>query len=178
METQGVLVVEVMENSPAAEAGLARGMVLTSLNGRAIKDSGDYGLALAEVGVGQEVRLGLVQNGSTMERQLKARPFPVDRGMELAWRRLGFTVTDMDAQAVVRHRVRPGSAVMIEKVRRGSAAEEAGLMPGDLIRQVGDGPTPSREVFLRQMAKHRLLPRITVLAQRGSAAQYLTLGPD
>ncbi|MFH1034547.1 MAG: trypsin-like peptidase domain-containing protein, partial [Pseudomonadota bacterium] len=59
-EARGVLVVQVTENSPAAEAGLSRGMVLTTLNGRALGDSGDYGLALAEVGVGQEVRLGLL----------------------------------------------------------------------------------------------------------------------
>ncbi|MBI5524018.1 MAG: trypsin-like peptidase domain-containing protein [Desulfarculus sp.] len=177
-EPRGALVVEVMEQSPAAEAGLARGMVLTSVNGRAIKDSGDYGLALAEVGVGQEVRLGLVQNGQPLERALKARPFPQERAMEISWRRLGFTVVDLSGPAAMRHRVRPGSAVMIEKVRRGSAAEDVGLEPGDLIRQVGDGPTPSREAFLRQMAKHRLLPRVTVLAQRGAVAQYLTLGPE
>ncbi|MFH1034995.1 MAG: PDZ domain-containing protein, partial [Pseudomonadota bacterium] len=164
--------------SPAAEAGLSRGMVLTTLNGRALGDSGDYGLALAEVGVGQEVRLGLLQSGQALERSLKARAFPLEQGMDLAWRRLGFTVADLDGRAVARHRVRPGSAVMIEKIRRGSAAEEAGLQPGDLIRQVGDGATPSRETFLRQMAKHRLLPRITVLAQRGHNAQYLTLGPE
>ncbi len=177
-EARGVLVTQVLENSPASEAGLERGMVLTSLNGREIKDSGDYGLALAEVGVGQEVRLGLRQGGQTQERSLKARAFPLERAMEISWRRLGFSVTDLDAPTALRQRVRTGTAVMIDKVRKGSAAEEAGLMPGDLIRQVGDGPTPNREAFLRQMAKHRLLPRITVLAQRGGVAQYLTLGPE
>ena len=98
--------------------------------------------------------------------------------MEISWRRLGFSVSDLDGQTVIRQRVRPGSAVMIDKVRRGSVAEDVGLEPGDLIRQVGDGPTPNREAFLRQMAKNRLLPRVTVLAQRGGVAQYLTLGPE
>ena len=167
-----------MDKSPAAEAGLSRGLVLRSFNGRAIKDSGDYGLALAEVGVGQEVRLGFLQDGAPLERTLKARAFPLERAMELCWRRLGFSVTDLDGPTALRQRVRPGTAVMIDKVRQGSPAEEVGLLPGDLIRQLGDGPTPGREAFLRQMAKNRLLSRITLLAQRGSVAQYLTLGPE
>lgn len=52
-----MLVVEVNE------ASLKRGMVPTAINSRAIKDGGDYGLDLAEVDVGQEIRLGLVQGG-------------------------------------------------------------------------------------------------------------------
>ncbi|CAO0821492.1 hypothetical protein DFAR_2400004 [Desulfarculales bacterium] len=43
---------------------------------------------------------------------------------------------------------------------------------------MGDGPTSNKEAFLRQMAKNRLRPRITMLAQRGPNAQYLTLGPE
>lgn len=87
-------------------------------------------------------------------------------------------MANLDTPTTQRHRVRPGLPVMIDKVRRGLTAEEAGLMSGNLIRQVGDGSTPNQDAFLRQMAKSRLLPRITVLAQLGHTAQYLTLGPE
>jgi hypothetical protein len=33
------------------------------------------------------------------------------------------------------------------------------------------------DAFLRQVAKQRLMPRLTVLIQRGQARQFITLGP-
>ncbi|MFH1058788.1 MAG: trypsin-like peptidase domain-containing protein [Pseudomonadota bacterium] len=177
-DRRGALVTEVMDGSPAAEAGLQRGMVVESLAGRPVRDVGDYGQALSDVGVGQEVRLGILSQGRRQERRLTARAFPLQRAMELAWRRLGFTVRELDQQALLRHRVSPGSAVVIDQVRPGSPAEEVGLQAGDLIRQVGEGPTPGIEAFLRQMAKQRLLARVTLLAQRRQLSQFITLGPE
>ena len=51
----GALVSEVMADSPAAEAGLGRGMVVRSRDGRPVNEVSDYGAALAEVQVGGQV---------------------------------------------------------------------------------------------------------------------------
>jgi serine protease Do len=173
----GALVSEVMADSPAAEAGLGRGMVVRSLDGRPVNEVSDYGAALAEVQVGGQVRLGLVVGGQRQEVSLVARPFPLARAAELAWRRLGVAVAELDPQSARLHRVGPGAGVVISRVREGSSAQRVGLQPGDLIRQVGEGPTPDLASFQRQIAKQRLMGRFTVLAQRGRVSQFLTLGP-
>ncbi|MFH1059057.1 MAG: trypsin-like peptidase domain-containing protein [Pseudomonadota bacterium] len=173
----GALVTAVMENSPAAEAGLARGQVVVALDGRPISDVSDYGLALAGAAVGRELALGLVAQGRPQQVRLAPRAFPLDRAMEVAWRRLGFSVAELTPEMARRHRVRQGSAMMIERLRGGSSAQKVGLQPGDLVLQVGEGPTPDLPSFLRQVAKQRLMPRLTVLIQRGAARQFITLGP-
>ncbi|MFZ5586394.1 MAG: trypsin-like peptidase domain-containing protein [Thermodesulfobacteriota bacterium] len=173
----GALISAVMADSPAAEAGLARGQVVVSLDGRPVNDVSDYGLALAGAAVGRELALGVFAQGRAETVRLTPRAFPLERAMEVAWRRLGFSVAELSAEVARLHRARPGGAVMIERLREGGPAQKVGLRPGDLVLQVGEGPTPEVDAFLRQVAKQRLMPRLTVLIQRGQARQFITLGP-
>ncbi len=175
-EPRGALVVEVMESSPAAEAGIKRGDVILALNERPVADVSEYAAALAAVGVGQEVRLRVWAAGRQSQPTLKARAFPVERAGELAWRRLGFEASEMTAEAARMHRTRLGGAVMVTRVRPESPAARVGMRPGDLVRQVGEGATPDMPSFLKQVAKNRMLSGVTVLVQRGPASQFITLG--
>jgi serine protease Do len=172
----GVLVREVSQKSPAAGAGFRRGELITSMQGRPLEDTSDYIARLRGVGVGQVVNLEVLAGNRIVLRKVTARAFPLERAMGEAWRLLGFRVRDMQQDDAVRHRTRPGSAVVISQLRPDSTALEVGLRPGDLVRQLGDAPTPNVAVFKREMAKHRLLSRITILVQRGAASQFITLG--
>jgi S1-C subfamily serine protease len=166
-----------METSPAAEAGLKRGEVILSLNERPVGDVSDYAAALSALGVGQETRLLVLAGGVQRTVSLTTRAFPLERAAELAWRRLGFAAGEVTPEAAARLRVRPGAAVMVVRVRPESPAARVGLQPGDLIRQVGEGPTPDLPAFFRQVAKNRMLSGVTVLVQRGPVSQFVTLGP-
>jgi serine protease Do len=174
--TRGVLVREVTSKSPAAQAGFRRGELITGMQGRSLEDTSDYIARLRGVGVGQVVTIKVLSGKRKMSRQVTARAFPLERAMSEAWRLLGFRVRNMQQSDAVRHRTRLGGAVVISQLRPDSTALDVGLRPGDLIRQLGDAPTPSVAVFKREMAKHRLLNRITILVQRGAASQFITLG--
>jgi serine protease Do len=176
-EPRGALVVEVMELSPAAEAGLKRGEVVLAVNDRAVSDVSDYAAALSALAVGQEARLTVQSNGTWRTVGVLPRAFPLERAGELAWRRLGFAAGEMTAEAAARNRVRSGGAVVVTRVRPESAAARVGLQAGDLIRQVGETPTPDLGSFLKQVAKNRMLPGVTILVQRGPISQFVTLGP-
>ncbi len=174
---RGVLVLEVMKDSPAARAGLKRGDLILSLNGHRLEGISDYAARLGGLAAGAQVKLDIKGSKGRRRVSLRARAFPLKRAQEVAWRRLGFTVGEMSRALARRHGVPPGSAVAIKRLRPGSQAARIGLRPGDLIRQVGDRPTPNLAAFERQIARHRLLRRITVLVQRGPASQFITLGP-
>lgn len=175
-QARGVLVREVSEKSPAAKAGFRRGELITAMQGRPLEDTSDYIARLRGVGVGQVVDIKVLAGDRTVSRKVMARAFPLERAMGEAWRLLGFRVREMQRDDAMRHRTRLGSAVVISQLRPDSAALDVGLRPGDLVRQLGDTPTPNVAVFKREMAKHRLLSRITILVQRGAASQFITLG--
>ncbi len=172
----GVVITEVLPDSPAAQAGLARGEVIQAINGRAIKDEADYRSALALVSVGQEATLRTWASGRSQERRLQAKAFPLERALELAWQRLGFMVGEMTQEAAARHRARPGSAVMVTRVRQNSPAAQVGLRPGDLIRALEGGATPSLPAFQQQMARSAGASATTLQVQRGQLSQTVTLG--
>lgn len=62
----GLVVVRVMPNSPAATAGVKEGDVLTTINGAAIKTMADLRTATSTFQVGTPVNLVLVRQGQTV----------------------------------------------------------------------------------------------------------------
>lgn len=63
----GALVVEVEPNSPAAEADVERGSVITSVGSEEIETSGDLLVTLREYVPGDSVELTVVDDGSERE---------------------------------------------------------------------------------------------------------------
>lgn len=175
-EPMGAMVLEVMEGGPAHKAGIKRGNLILEVDGQGLTGSAHYRAWLAGVAAGQRIKLTLKGRRGVVHRTLTAERFPLKRAMEVAWRRLGFSVADLDAKTARRHRVPMGSAIMITRLRQGSQAQAMGIKPSDLVRKVGEAPTPDVKAFSRQMAKIRLLKRITILVQRGRASRFVTLG--
>ena len=66
----GALVADVVPHSPAAQAGLKQGDVITRFNGKQVKDAHDLPRLVAETPVGQKVELAVLRQGE--ERQLQA----------------------------------------------------------------------------------------------------------
>jgi S1-C subfamily serine protease len=50
---------------------------------------------------------------------------------------LGVSVLDVDAASAARLGLRSGAGVLVKTVRAGSAAQRAGIQPGDLLTRVG-----------------------------------------
>jgi S1-C subfamily serine protease len=71
-EVNGVLVMRIMPNSPAAEAGLRRGDVITDIDGQAIATAEALQRTVERSTVGQPLRLRVIRNGSP--QTLTVRP--------------------------------------------------------------------------------------------------------
>ena len=71
-EDNGVLVIKVMPNSPAAKAGLRAGDVIHQINGQAVKSANAVQQAVENSSVGQQMRIGLDRNGQNIN--LAVRP--------------------------------------------------------------------------------------------------------
>ncbi|MBO3460042.1 trypsin-like peptidase domain-containing protein [Aetokthonos hydrillicola Thurmond2011] len=75
-EDQGVLVVKVMPNSPAAKAGIRAGDVIQKLNGQAVKDGNSVQQVVENSQVGGDVRVELRRRGQTVTIGVQPGAFP------------------------------------------------------------------------------------------------------
>ncbi len=73
---QGVLIVRVMPNSPAAQAGLKAGDVILKVNGENIVDSDAVQKAVEKTQVGSNLQLELSRNGQSLNLATKVGTLP------------------------------------------------------------------------------------------------------
>jgi serine protease Do/serine protease DegQ len=128
---EGAQVADVQANSPAAQAGLKTGDVVTALNGRPVRGAAELRARLSVVPVGETVDLRVQRSNEA--RTLKARIGELEKGQLTG----GQTIPEL-AGAVLAEAERAGlrgrnRAVAVTGVEAGSPAFEHGLRAGDLI---------------------------------------------
>jgi serine protease Do len=154
----GVLVQEVQPGGPADKAGLKPGDIITSIDGRSIKDGSDLVNEIASRRPGSTVRLGYVRDGKQADTTVtigdrdkvfaeigsnQPEASPENQGDE-GETKLGVVVREISpATSGKLH----SSGVLIESVRTGSFADLQGLEPGLVITRVNKQPTGTREQF-------------------------------
>ncbi len=74
--SDGVFVIEVMPHSPAEEAGLKHGDVITHVNGKLIEDEEELVEDLRKVGAGKQVDLTIIRDGKKEEIKAKLGEIP------------------------------------------------------------------------------------------------------
>ncbi len=180
-EARGALVGDVAPGSPAARGGLRRGDIILQYEGEAIEDSVHLRLRVARTPVGSEVRLMVVRDGkripvavklAELKEEGEAAP-SADSGS--AGPLSGVRVEPLTAALARRLGLpRGASGVVVSAVAPGSAADEAGLEPGDLIREVNRQPVDSVAGF-RSALQAAGRGSVVLLVQRGRSTAYVTV---
>ncbi len=157
----GVLVGAVTPGGGAAKAGLQPGDVITSVDGRPIKDGDDLVSDISARKVGSSVKLGYLRSG----KQDTANVVIGDRAKvyaslangqnddnsqqapenDAAQARLGLTVSALPPQITSRTNIKAG--VLVTDVTPGSFAEEINLARGEVITEVNKKPITDEASF-------------------------------
>jgi Do/DeqQ family serine protease len=144
---QGVLAADLWPNGPAAQAGVARGDVIVSVNGAAVNDPTALNYAVATLAPGTSVSL-VVRRAGGAERTLSVRlatppdtPAKDEHTLSGANPFNGATVINLSPAAADQLGLDPfsGTGVVVTGVTGGYAAH-LGLQPGDFIRGVNGTP--------------------------------------
>ena len=149
-DASGAIVSQVTPDSPADHAGLKSGDVLRTLNGKKIANGSALQVAVSEMTPGTPIELGILRDGKPRDPARNGGRVPREaggRGEQTAGSggsqggKLGIALDDLTPdvrqQFNIPDRVK-GAA--IETVRPGSAADDAGLAPGDVILEVDRNP--------------------------------------
>ena len=167
---RGALVVRVYRGSPAEQAGLKPGDLVTQANGQRIGDSEALHNLEGLLPVGQPVRLQFLRDGRALAVQatLKAQAKEVD-GAQLDARLTGASFSDLPE----RYRQQGLRGVVISKIAKGSRAEKNQLAVGDLVLGVNRNAIEDLNAFRAQLGARPA--RLTLVLQRGSARGELDM---
>jgi serine protease Do len=138
---QGVLVTDIQSGSPAAQAGIKNGDVITKIDDFEVNDQQSVNFRVATKGIGNTVNVTYMRNGDTRSapvRLIKA-PETTPRDIsEIAGQNplQGVKVANMSPAYADELQVDVTSGVMITEMDRRSIAARLGFRPGDVIQTV------------------------------------------
>jgi len=150
-EGYGVVIVEVMEGTPAQRAGMKNGDIVVAVDDRPVTDTRLLQRLIAAGPVERDARLTVLrpEGRRALGVRLVAMPRPI-AGERVA-AEFGFILRDPEPPEVGGRR--PGaSAPTVTLVVRGSAAERAGLETGDVILQINETAVVSRDAAREALA--------------------------
>jgi serine protease Do len=86
---------------------------------------------------------------------------------------LGISLQSLDADLAESMGVEPGSGVLVSEVHEGQPADKAGLVPGDLIVQLGDDPVSDSQALVRAVGGRSAGEKVVVQILRDGQSKTL-----
>ena len=137
---EGVLVADVMSDSPAMVGGLQRGDIILEYNSEKIKEVSDLTGKVALTPPGEIADLKIIRDKKAQDISIKIGEFPEDdklaKKKEKPKEKFGLVVVDISPQIANRLNLDSTDGVIVNSVSRGSAASEAGFKRGDIILEI------------------------------------------
>jgi serine protease Do len=173
------VVTEVGENSPAAEAGVKNGDVIVEFNGKPVPKSQDFPSLIADTPPGHRVTLKIIRDKKEQIASVKIGELPEDsdavQKTESRDPEIGVRVQRITPEAARRLGLSSTKGVLVVEVQPGSPADQVGLEPADVVREVNQRPVNNVSDFERAVRQGRRGDRILLLVQRGDNAVFFAL---
>ena len=144
----GALITGIYEDSPAAEAGLLPGDIVSRIGERSITDATSLIRAIAAVEPGRSVRFEILRDGSSLELSVRTAPRTADSGQDVSTLWPGLTVAPISDE--VRERLSLDETLrgaLIAGVANGTPAGASGLRPGDVVVAINGVPVEGTRDF-------------------------------
>jgi serine protease Do len=170
----GVLIVEVMEDMPAARAGMRTGDIVVAFEGRPVTETRVLQRLIADAPVDRDIRLTVLRTGGRKALPVRLVTMPPPVAGERIAQEFGFVMRESESDRPL------ASAPLVSLVIKGSAAERGGLAVGDVILQVNERAVVTRDAAreaLSEVAPDRPL-RLTVRREDRHVGLTLTSPQD
>lgn len=165
---EGVLVVKVLDDSPAQKAGIRDGDAILTIDGKKVKSSPSLIKLIATATIGKKVKVDIIRDKKPMsvdvlvEKRPNFDPFgrvienddddnsvpsknnpPKINSDSVQWR--GMTVRQVPPEMV--QQLNGETGVLVTEIERNSGAQAAGVRRGDVIKSINNLPVQSLTDF-------------------------------
>jgi len=179
-EGEGVLVNEVFEKDPAAEAGIKPGDIILTIDGSVVDSPNKLSRLIGALPPGAAPKIEVVRD---FTRHILTVPLSERRDTAVVASlpqsrtevKLGLDLQDLSAGLAEKFKLRETRGVLITKVDPGSLAHAEGLREGDLIKEVNRADVATVGEFTSAIAKVRRGDTVLLRVLRENRAFYVVL---
>lgn len=186
----GVAVTQVYPGSPAAQAGLKQGDVITTFAGKQVHNPRGLTEVVQQLPFGSKQKATVLRDGKPMDVivTIQARPGEfgatgpkekpegeVEKPASSASSELGVEVSDLTADVAEKTGLKDFEGVIVTRVLPDSPAAEAGLSTGMLITEVGGKPVKDSKQFEEMVKKQSVDKGVLLLVRSSQGSQFVVV---
>lgn len=177
-DQKGALVADVTSGGPADKAGIERGDVVVSFDGKEVREMNELPMMVGSTSVGKDVEVEVIRKGrkKTIEVKLgrldeESEPSePVETRTDL-----GMTVEEITQDNARQFSLSLEEGLVVVRVHSDSPAAEAGIRPGDVIVEIDQKVVRTLSEYQEAVSGYAKGETILFLVQRGGNTLYLTV---
>jgi serine protease Do len=177
-DEKGALVADVVSGGPAEKAGLKRGDVIVSFDGKEIEEMNQLPYVVASTPVGKMVTVELIRKGKKNALQVEVGELKEEAEPPVvaeAEPNLGLTLKEITPELASNYRLSETSGLVVVQVEANSPASEAGVAPGDIILEVDQESMKSLAEFNKKTGSYTAGDTVLLLINRRGSTLYITL---
>lgn len=171
---KGVLVTEVFTGDPADKAGIRTKDIIFEVNGQKIETSRELTRVIAAIPSGENASIKILRDG--MEKTFKVKiaqridasiaSRKASSGREYEF---GLRVANLTPEIGRRFGIAETEGVVVTYVQSGSQAEDAGLMIGDVIKEINHRIIKTTETYRNEIHKITKGETVHIFIKRANA---------
>ena len=180
-EENGALVSDVVENSPAEEAGIRRGDVIIEFNGKKVDEPYNLRNTVASTMPGDALELKFIREGKVKALTVKIGELPSgpEKAESAAYKNAmrGVIVKDLTPELYMELNLpEKMRGVVVIQVENNSPAEEK-LVPGDVISEINKKAVTGMQDYEKTVSNIKPEEVILLFVYRKGSPVFITISP-
>jgi serine protease Do len=178
-DRKGIVVAQVKDGSPAADAGLQQGDVIVGLDGESVDSMGDFRNRIALTVPGKKRVVSVLRSGDRID--LSVTIGKLDKNSSQArmspavTEELGLEVQDLTPNLAAQLGLEGESGVLVTQVSPGSVAANAGIRRGALIQEVNRTKVADVEDYQAALGERRDDQGVLLLIKQDGVSRFVVL---
>jgi serine protease Do len=174
-DQKGVLVTQIFKDDPADKAGIKLNDIITAIDGQPVTTGRELSKIVANTAVGKKTRIDLLRDGKeksvtvTLAKRVEDEERAV-RPMGEEGDEIGIRVKDLSPEIAKQFGLGEEDAgVLITQVKEGGKADKAGIIAGDIVKEVNHKVVRNVAEYVDAMKNAPKGEEISMLLKRRSS---------